>query len=93
MKSKIMQSFRKRAKNAGYTNIHIVQDGNYNSDGEPLYYVTASEALAGSPVRVVGSLTFFLSCFRSSSDWQYKKYDELGGFPDAEKAVPTTIYK
>lgn len=95
MKSKIMQNFRKRAKNAGYTNIHIIRDGNYNSDGEPLYYVTASEALVGSPVRVVGSLTFFLFCFRSSSNisWKYKKYDELGGYPDAKKAVPTTIYK
>ena len=95
MKSKIMQNFRKRAKNAGYTDIHIIQDDNYNSDGEPLYFVEALEPLGGVRVRVVGSLTYFLFCFRSSSNisWKYKKYDELGGHPDAKKAVPTTIYK
>ena len=64
MQDTILLAFRKRAKNRGYTNIHIVQARDRCGIIKDHYTVLAVDPLSGSYVKATYSLLQFQSLLR-----------------------------
>lgn len=64
MQDHILLAFRKRAKNRGYTNIHIVQARDRFGPIKDYYIVSAVDPLSGSFVQASYSILQFHSLLR-----------------------------